>query len=497
MTDGLRKAACVGAGVIGGGWVARLLWNGIDVSVHDPDPASERLCREVVANAERASVRLHGHVPARRGRLSFAPDLATAVADADIIQESAPENLDLKRRILADIDRHAAPATPIGSSTSGLLPSRLQADMAHPERFYVAHPFNPVYLLPLVELCGGERTDPAVIERAATLYQGLGMRPLRVRREIDGFIADRLLEALWREALWLVHDGVATVEEVDDAVRFGAGLRWALMGSFLTYRIAGGEQGMRHFMAQFGPALEWPWTKLMDVPELTDEFVDRIAEQSDRQAGTRSIRDLERERDNGLVAILQALMRENLAAGETLAGYARSRSATLATAADPDTDAPLRLIDAVVTPAAVDYNHHMTESQYLEHFGLAGTELFRLLGVDQAYVDAGASFFTVESHIRNLQEIGVDQPFRVSTQVLGVDDKRIHVFHRMHHGDTGALLATAEQMYLHVDTRAGRATPAPTGVHERMRRVARAHAALAVPEAAGRAIRMPATRADP
>ncbi len=147
------------------------------------------------------------------------------------------------------------------------------------------------------------------------------MRPLHVRKEIDGFVADRLLEAIWREALWLVNDGVATVEEVDDAIRFGAGLRWSFMGTFQTYRIAGGEGGMRHFMAQFGPALQWPWTKLMDVPELTDDLLDRIAQQSDDQVGDVGVRDLERLRDTCLVAVMQGLRSVPYAAGEVVSGY--------------------------------------------------------------------------------------------------------------------------------------------------------------------------------
>ncbi len=193
--------------------------------------------------------------------------------------------------------------------------------MVHPDRFLVAHPFNPVYLLPLVELCGGAATAPEAIERARVFYASLGMRPLVVRREIDGFIADRLLEALWREALWLVHDGVATVEEVDDAIRFGAGLRWAFMGTFLVYRLAGGEEGMRHFMEQFGPALKLPWTKLMDVPELTDGFLDRLAEQSDAQAAGRGLRALEQTRDDCLISIMQALKQHDFGAGSVLAAY--------------------------------------------------------------------------------------------------------------------------------------------------------------------------------
>lgn len=178
------------------------------------------------------------------------------------MQESLPEREDLKIRVLADIDRATRPEVLIGSSTSGLLPTRLQSEMAHPERFVVGHPFNPVYLLPLVEICGGEKTSDEAKERAAVFYRAIGMRPLHVRKEIDGFIADRLLEAVWREALWLVNDGIATTEEIDDAIRFGAGLRWSFMGTFLIYRMAGGEAGMRHFLSQFGPALKLPWTKL-------------------------------------------------------------------------------------------------------------------------------------------------------------------------------------------------------------------------------------------
>ena len=174
--------------------------------------------------------------------------------------------------------------------------------------FVVAHPFNPVYLLPLVEICGGRKTPAASIHRAIDFFQHIGMYPLHVRKEIDGFIANRLLEALWREALWLVNDDVATVSEIDDAIRYGAGLRWALMGTFMVYRIGGGEDGIRHFMDQFGPALKWPWTKLMNVPELTDALINKITQQSDMQAGGVDLRELERRRDDGLVAILHALM---------------------------------------------------------------------------------------------------------------------------------------------------------------------------------------------
>ena len=194
----------------------------------------------------------------------------------------------------------------IGSSTSGLLPSEFYADATHPERCVVGHPFNPVYLLPLVEVVGGEKTAPEAIAAAMAVYRSLGMRPLHVRKEVPGFIADRLLEAVWRESLHLVNDGVATTGEIDDAIRFGAGQRWSFMGSFLTYTLAGGDAGMRHFMAQFGPALKLPWTKL-EAPELTDGLIDKVVDGTSVQLGSHSIADLERYRDDCLMAVQEAI----------------------------------------------------------------------------------------------------------------------------------------------------------------------------------------------
>src|SRR6201996_9221651 len=317
----IKTAGIVGGGVIGAGWAARLLLNGIDVAVFDPDPEVERKTLTVIANARRAYGKLlPGLLPAE-GSLRFATSVEDAVKEADFVQESLPEREDLKIRVLAQIDRATRPDVIIGSSTSGLLPTRLQSEMAHPERLVVGHPFNPVYLLPLVEICGGDQTSDSTKTKAAELYSSIGMHPLHVRKEIDGFIADRLLEAVWREALWLINDGVATAGEIDDAIRYGAGLRWSFMGTFLIYRVAGGEPGMRHFMAQFGPALKWPWTKLMDVPTLDDALVDKIVAQSDEQAGDTSIRDYERLRDDCLVSILQALKQQDFAGGSVLKAY--------------------------------------------------------------------------------------------------------------------------------------------------------------------------------
>lgn len=321
----IRTVGLIGGGVIGAGWAARFVLNGIDVVVYDLDAQAERKLNEVLANARRARRALGEGIPQREGTVSLTQDMESACISADFIQESLPERETLKIDLLTRASRAARSDVIIASSTSGLLPSKLQSQMRHPERFMVAHPFNPVYLMPLVEICGGKLTSEDSCDRAAALFRAMGMKPLRVRKEIDAFIADRLMEALWREALWLVHDDVATVEEIDDAVRYGPGLRWAMMGSFLVYRLGGGEAGMRHFLEQFGPSLAWPWTRLTDVPEFNDALIEKIAAQSDAQAAGRSIRDLERIRDDGLVAILKALKSIDWGAGAVLKEYEQSQ----------------------------------------------------------------------------------------------------------------------------------------------------------------------------
>ncbi|MBV4506549.1 L-carnitine dehydrogenase [Pseudomonas sp. BW13M1] len=302
----IKTFAALGSGVIGSGWVARALAHGLDVVAWDPAPGAETALRKRIANAWPA-LQKQGLAPgASQDRLSFVATIEECVRDADFIQESAPERLDLKLDLHAKISAAAKPNAIIGSSTSGLLPSEFYESASHPERCVVGHPFNPVYLLPLVEIVGGRNTSPDAIEAARTIYTALGMRPLHVRKEVPGFIADRLLEALWREALHLVNDGVASTGEIDDAIRFGAGLRWSFMGTFLTYTLAGGDAGMRHFMAQFGPALKLPWTYL-PAPELTDKLIDDVVEGTSEQLGERSIAALERYRDDTLLAVLEAV----------------------------------------------------------------------------------------------------------------------------------------------------------------------------------------------
>ena len=263
------------------------------------------------------------------------------------------------------------------------------------------------------------------------------MRPLIVRHEIDGFIADRLLEALWREALWLVADDVATVEEIDDAIRYGAGLRWAAMGTFLTYRLAGGEAGMRHFMAQFGPALQLPWTHLTDVPELTDELLDTIVAQSDAQAGGRSIAELRRVRDDCLVAVAARAqgrrLRRRRGGGAHRARAVRARRAR--TGQPPLPDGRLRLHEVLVEPSWIDYNGHMTEYRYLEVMADTTDAFLRTIGIVGPYIDAGRSYYTVETHIRHLGEAHGGDRLYVATRLLGHDEKRLHLFHELRRDD--------------------------------------------------------------
>ncbi|MGF7007978.1 3-hydroxyacyl-CoA dehydrogenase NAD-binding domain-containing protein [Shinella sumterensis] len=311
------KAAIVGGGVIGGGWAARFLLNGWDVSLYDKGGRSLERVEQVVSNA-RASLPLiyEGQLPPA-GKLHVHDDLKTTVSDADWVQESVPERLDIKSAVLREICESARPEAVIGSSTSGFMPSTLAETLPGRERFLVAHPFNPVYLLPLVELVPSKWTAAATVEMASEILSGIGMKPLTLRREIDGFIANRLQEAMWRESLWLIHDGIATTTEIDDALRYGFGLRGAQMGQFDTYRAAGGEGGMAHFLSQFGPALKEPVSHLMDVPDLDAELIGTISQQSDEQSGHLTIAELEQLRDRNLVGIIRALKDTQTGAGQT------------------------------------------------------------------------------------------------------------------------------------------------------------------------------------
>jgi carnitine 3-dehydrogenase len=302
----VRRVACIGAGVIGGGWAAHFLARGYDVVAWDPAPDGEARLRELVATAWPALQALGLATGASQGRLGFAPTLEAAVADADFIQESAPERLELKRELLAAIDRAAPPGVVIGSSTSGFAMTAMQPDAPGAVRMVVGHPFNPPYLIPLVEVVGGARTEPEAVAWAAAFYRAAGKYALELERELPGFIANRLQDAMWREALHMVAAGEASVEQIDAAIREGPGLRWPIMGPCLTFHLAGGPGGMAHMLDHFGPALEQPWTRL-EAPPLTRELRDRMIEGCAAEAAGRGVADLVRERDARLVAILKAL----------------------------------------------------------------------------------------------------------------------------------------------------------------------------------------------
>jgi len=492
MSD-IKTVAIVGTGVIGAGWAARCLARGLDVIATDPGAGAEQKLRDAINTAWPAVAKLSMAPGAEPGRLSFVGTVAEAVTKADFIQENAPEREDLKRALHAEIDAAARPDVIIASSSSGLLPSAIQADCQHPERVVIGHPFNPVYLLPLVEVVPGKKTAPDSIDRAADFYESIGMKVLRVRKEIEGYLSDRLQEALWREVLHLVNDGIATTEDLDDAVIYGPGLRWALMGTCLTFHLAGGENGMRHMLEQFGPALKLPWTKLV-APELNDTLIDRMVEGTLEQAAGRSITELEQLRNDCLVDIMRALRQHDVGAGQVLARDEARHYAARNYASWHEGDeiaAPLRLYRGTVQPQWVDYNGHMSESFYLYAFGDATDALFRYIGIDEAYREAGHSFYTVESHINYLGEVAGGESLEFTTQLLGVDDKRLHLFHEMYNGRTGKLICTTEQMLLHVDKAAQKAAPAKPGVHKALQAIMAAHHDMPKPDRVSRVMDVP------
>jgi carnitine 3-dehydrogenase len=299
----VRRVGIVGAGVIGGGWALHYLRMGFDVDVFDPGPTARQQLLGMVEEIWPLLGRMGLRAGASPDRLSFQADLADAVASADLVQESTPEDGPAKRDAIAAIDRAARPQTIIASSTSGFAMSMLQEGCTFPERCVVGHPFNPPYLIPLVEVVGGQRTDPAAIDWLADFYAAVGKRPLRLSRELPGFVGNRLQEALWREALHMVAAGEATVGEIDEAIAYGPGLRWALMGPCLTFHLAGGSAGMAHFLDHFGAALLEPWTRLA-APPLTPQLRRQLVEGCLREADGRPVAELERRRDEFLAELI-------------------------------------------------------------------------------------------------------------------------------------------------------------------------------------------------
>ena len=304
--ESIKRVGLVGGGVIGTGWSVRCLAHGLDVSVTDPAPGAEERLRENVAAVWPTMEQVGVADGASQDRLTFAANIEEAVANADFIQENVPEREEVKIDVVREISQHALADAVIASSSSGLLPSRIQSEAAHPQRVVIGHPFSPLYILPLVEIMGGQQTSDEAIKKAAGYYRRIGMRPLHVRNEIDAYLSDRLQAALWHEALHLVNDGVATIPEIDAAITGGPGLRWAFMGIAMAWHVAAGEGGMGVTMAHFGPTLKLPWTKLT-APELTDELTRRVVEGCDQETGDRHWREMENRRDQCLLKIQEVI----------------------------------------------------------------------------------------------------------------------------------------------------------------------------------------------
>ncbi|UWR28688.1 carnitine 3-dehydrogenase [Sulfitobacter sp. W002] len=468
-----KIAAIIGGGVIGGGWAARFALSGWDVAIFDPDPEAERKISEVMANARRSLPALSDVALPPESQVKIVPTLADAVTDADWIQESAPERLEMKHKIFAEIQTHCRKDALIGSSTSGFKPSELQQGALRPNQIFVAHPFNPVYLLPLIELVG----DDATTTRAQAVLTEIGMKPLKLRKEIDAHVADRFLEAVWREALWLIKDGIATTEEIDDAIRFGFGLRWGQMGLFETYRVAGGEAGMAHFIEQFGPCLQWPWTKLMDVPELTDDLVQRIASQSDAQSGAHTIRELERIRDDNLVSMMRSLKGRDWGAGALL----NAHDARLDGKADPDFTKPIISVARAIPIDWTDYNGHMNESRYGQLWSDAADALMRMIGADDAYIKSGFSYFTADTHTKFRNECHAGDNVTVVTTILEGAGKKLRLFHELKNA-AGDVVATCNQFLLHVSLETRKSCDPAAHVSDKLATIIAAQAALPKPE---------------
>lgn len=306
MRDPVKTVALLGSGLIGSGWAARCLAYGLDVVAWDPGPGSEGVLRTNVESAWPVLRELGLAPGADVGRLRFEGSFEAALADADYVQENAPDDESLKRTLITQADAQLGADVIIASSSSGIRPSLLQQDARYPERVIIGHPFNPVYLLPLVEVVGGKHTSEDAIRFGAAFYRAIGMRPLHARVEIDGYISDRLQQVLFHEALYMIRDGICTPAEIDAAITGGPGLRWAFLGPMLAFHLAGGEGGIRHSMHHWAPDVANLWTHLPS-PDFTDELIDLTAAGCEAVQGDRTIKEFERRRDRCLVGIQQAL----------------------------------------------------------------------------------------------------------------------------------------------------------------------------------------------
>jgi len=306
VQDSQDTIAVIGTGVIGTGWIIRFLFNKKKVKVFDPSKKQKKFLLNEIKRTSKALERFYAKKINLEKQLFFCNSVQEAVKNVGLIQENAPENEKLKTKVIKDISLSAPKSAIIASSSSGLLPSKIQAQAKNPERVLIAHPFNPVYLLPLVELVPGKQTTKANILKANRFYSKIGMKTLTLKKELPGYLSDRLQESMWRESLHIINEGYASTKDLDDAIIYGPGLRWSLMGTFLTFHLAGGESGMKHMLEQFGPALKLPWTKLK-APKLTDNLKKKIIQGTKIQSKNKSIENLSNLRDNFLIDLQKLL----------------------------------------------------------------------------------------------------------------------------------------------------------------------------------------------
>ena len=304
MEYSARKIAIIGSGVIGAGWVIRLLAKKKLVYVFDPNISQQIFLKNEIKRVSKSVLRFYKIKKINIKNLYFKNSIKEAVLDADLIQENTPENLKTKKKIVKEISNWARSNAIIVSSSSGLLPSEIQQSCKLPERFLIAHPFNPVYLLPLVELVKGRKTKNSFIKKSEKFYKSIGMYPLILKKEVPGYLSDRLQESMWRESLHILNENLASTEDLDKAIIYGPGMRWALMGTFLTFHLAGGKLGMKHMLDQFGPTLNLPWSKLK-APKLTKKLFNKIIKETTKQSKGKSIKKLTTIRDNFLVDLLK------------------------------------------------------------------------------------------------------------------------------------------------------------------------------------------------
>ena len=296
----LKNVAVVGTGVIGTGWIIRCIAHGIKVNAYDINLKYKKNLIKEIRRTWPFVKKMFSKKKLNLNNLSFYTNLDEALKNAEFIFECAPENYSIKTKLMEKIGLYSKSNSIISSSSSGLLPSKIYSKCKNPQRCMIGHPFNPVYLLPGIEIVPGKKTKRLYLNKAKKFYESISMNPIMVKKELPGYLADRLQEALWREGLHIINENFATTKELDRAIEDGPGLRYSLMGTFLTFHLAGGNQGMKHMLRQFGPALKLPWTKLK-APKLTNELSNRIIKGTQMQSKGKSVEKLTNIRDEYLV----------------------------------------------------------------------------------------------------------------------------------------------------------------------------------------------------